>query len=234
MRSATGASGTPPPDDQTTRARIRDAAIARFAADGFHRASLRGIAGDAEVSPALIVHHFGGKDGLRRACDEYVVTSLLGPKEEIAAEASPALMRAALDAAPQMQNRLDYLSHMLMETDGSADELFDRLYAGTHAMLERQIADGSVREQEDLETTSAYMLLYGLSAILLRRQLGRALGAPGETGFSPAVAARSTLPILGLFTHGLYTDDRMLRAAREALRDQPGDNNAPSQKGDPA
>ena len=41
-------------DDITARARIRDTAIAAFARDGYDAASLRAIAREAGVSPALI------------------------------------------------------------------------------------------------------------------------------------------------------------------------------------
>ena len=35
--------------------------------------AIRAIAADAGVSPGLVVHHFGSKDGLREACDRHVV-----------------------------------------------------------------------------------------------------------------------------------------------------------------
>src|SRR5690625_6728632 len=56
-------------DDLHARARIRNAAVTRFGADGFG-AGLRAIAADAGVSPALIVHHFGSKSALRKARSE--------------------------------------------------------------------------------------------------------------------------------------------------------------------
>ncbi len=60
MRSATRNS-----EDLTTRAKIRDAAIVRFGKFGFGRTTIRAIAEAARVSPALVIHHFGSKDGLR-------------------------------------------------------------------------------------------------------------------------------------------------------------------------
>ncbi|MBD3751906.1 MAG: TetR family transcriptional regulator, partial [Micrococcales bacterium] len=63
--------------DASTRDRIRDAAIAAFAERGFDAASLRDIAQRAGVSAALIVHHFGSKDGLREECAAYVVQTLV-------------------------------------------------------------------------------------------------------------------------------------------------------------
>jgi AcrR family transcriptional regulator len=59
-------------DDRTARARIRDAAIERFANEGVAAANLKDIAADAGVSTPLVIHHFGSKDGLRAECDEYV------------------------------------------------------------------------------------------------------------------------------------------------------------------
>ncbi|RFZ34875.1 HTH-type transcriptional regulator BetI [Mycobacterium marinum] len=48
--------------DLTAKARIRNAAVARFARDGFQKVNLRAIATSAGVSEALIFHHFGSKD----------------------------------------------------------------------------------------------------------------------------------------------------------------------------
>ena len=51
-------------DDRTTRAVIRDEALALFAAEGPAGVSLRRVAAAAGVAPGLIVHHFGSKEGL--------------------------------------------------------------------------------------------------------------------------------------------------------------------------
>ncbi len=80
MRSARGAQ-----DDLTARARIRDSAIVYFGRHGFRTATVRAIAADADVSPALVIHHFGSKDGLREACDAYV-TDLMEVMTREAAE----------------------------------------------------------------------------------------------------------------------------------------------------
>ncbi len=55
-----------------TQTAIIDAALQEFAAYGFEGASARRIAEAASVNPALITHHFGGKDGLWRAVAEEV------------------------------------------------------------------------------------------------------------------------------------------------------------------
>ena len=58
--------------DLTTRAKIRNAAIAIFAEEGFD-ASFRSIAKRVGVSPGLITHHFGSKERLRAECDAEVL-----------------------------------------------------------------------------------------------------------------------------------------------------------------
>jgi len=47
-----------------TRATILEAARRRFADHGFDRTTIRAVAGDAGVDPALVMRHFGSKDGL--------------------------------------------------------------------------------------------------------------------------------------------------------------------------
>lgn len=222
-------------DDLTTRARIRDAAIACFARDGFAGTTLRKIAAEAEVSAALIVHHFGGKDGLREACDEYVVAAFLDEKEAITGTAAADMMRAALDAPEEHIALLDYLTRMLVDTSPASDRLFDAFFAGTRTMLEGQVEAGVMNPLSDLDVTAAYMTLYGLGPVLLQRHLARALG---EERLTTPLLERSTIPVLELFTHGLYTDDRLLVAAREALarksgpRSDKGEND-PNQDPDP-
>jgi AcrR family transcriptional regulator len=60
--------------DLTARARIRDAAIQLFAERGIAGATIRDIAQVAGVSSGLLRHHFGSKEGLRDACDEWATS----------------------------------------------------------------------------------------------------------------------------------------------------------------
>lgn len=52
------------PGSPDTRAAILAAARERFAAEGFAGTTIRGVAGDAGVDPALVHHYFGTKDDL--------------------------------------------------------------------------------------------------------------------------------------------------------------------------
>jgi AcrR family transcriptional regulator len=52
------------PGGEDTRGGILAAARAEFGAKGYHQATIRGIAAEAGVDPALVLHYFGSKDDL--------------------------------------------------------------------------------------------------------------------------------------------------------------------------
>ncbi|WP_306190134.1 MULTISPECIES: TetR family transcriptional regulator [unclassified Streptomyces] len=54
----------PPRRSDATRTAILDAARARFAADGYERATIRAIARDAKIDPSMVMRYYGSKEGL--------------------------------------------------------------------------------------------------------------------------------------------------------------------------
>jgi len=83
------------PCGELTRARIVAAAIAVFGEEGYDQASTRKIAATAGVNPPALQYYFDSKEGLHRACAEYIIG-------RVSAILSPALERAA--AAVQARN----------------------------------------------------------------------------------------------------------------------------------
>lgn len=65
-------------DPEAAKARIRNAALVLYAQDGEDGTSMRAVAGTAEVTVGLVVHHFRTKDGLRGAVDQHVVDLFAG------------------------------------------------------------------------------------------------------------------------------------------------------------
>jgi AcrR family transcriptional regulator len=63
--------GPRPRGSETTKAAILAAARERFAADGFERATIRAIAEDARIDPALVMRYFGNKEKLFAAAAEF-------------------------------------------------------------------------------------------------------------------------------------------------------------------
>jgi AcrR family transcriptional regulator len=63
--------GVPPRRSDATRAAILAAARERFAADGYERATIRAIAADARIDPAMVMRYYGSKERLFAAAADF-------------------------------------------------------------------------------------------------------------------------------------------------------------------
>lgn len=179
MRSATVA----PAHDQ-----IIDAALRRFAVDGIASTSLRAVAREAGVSPALVVHHFAGKAGLVAAVDEAVVREF----GEAFADAEPdeaddLLRRRAAQTARVMKERPEvcaYLGRALVERTEGAAALFRAMIGGGRAEIDSLAGRGALRPDADRlwATLQHFFLIWApLSFMpLLEEELGAPLLAPEQ------------------------------------------------------
>lgn len=201
-------------EDLTARARIRDAAIAAFGRNGFDTVSMRTIADDAGVSAALIVHHFGDKQALRTACDDYVVNVFTDENHELIDAPATDRIRTALNDLERYGPFIDYLGRMLVDGSPAADRLFDGILAGTRSMLDDQREAGLLVPMSDPEMTALLIALMGLGPVVMRAQIARALG---QDHLSPAGLLRATLPTMELLTHGIYATDAFLEGSRAAM-----------------
>lgn len=201
--------------DRHARARIRDSALELFGARGIAATSIRSIAEHAGVSAALVIHHFGSKDGLQRACDDYVLGELMGRNAEALddADLSGTIQRWIADL-DSFRPAFDYLARMIAEGTAEGLALWDGLVDRTEAMISTAVEAGVMRDSSDPRMRAIVIAAYGLVPLLLERHIGRALG---ESGLTADAVRRMTLPTLELYTHGLYTDDSTLAAARSAL-----------------
>lgn len=201
--------------DFTTRARIRDAALALFGARGYAASSVRAIAAQAGVSAALIIHHFGTKEALRAVCDEYIVDEIMGRKSSLGASGD--LSRTIgrwLDDSEAKRPQLDYLARMIVEGGDAGARLFSDLVDRTETMIAIEGEAGRMHTSSDPRMTATIVAAHGLMPLLLEQQLGRALGEPGLTS---QLISRMTIPTLELYTHGLYATTDTLQAAAAAL-----------------
>jgi AcrR family transcriptional regulator len=103
------------PGDSGTRQAILDAARGRFATLGFHRATIRAIAQDAAVDPALVHHYFGTKRELFVAAVELpfrpgeVLPGLLAGDRDRLGERLVGLFLAAMDRTPDRSPAMSLL-----------------------------------------------------------------------------------------------------------------------------
>ncbi|MCX2948828.1 TetR/AcrR family transcriptional regulator [Lentzea sp. NEAU-D7] len=187
--------------DLTARARIRDAALARFGTDGIAGTSVRAVAADAGISPALVVHHFGSKDGLRQACDDYVLDSIRS-----GGEAASEALGEVLQAATPVRR---YLARALLDDTPAARALFAEIVERTETWLETGEAEGWVRTSADARARTVTYVSWLLAPLVLGDHVGRLLGGdPAET----ATAVRGARAGLEMLTNGLFADDRWLAA----------------------
>jgi AcrR family transcriptional regulator len=160
-------------EDLTARARIRDAALVLFAERGTKAATVRDIAKAAGVSGGLLRHHFGPKDGLRDACDSYVLTKIMRLKERAVLEGelgNPAFMSAA---QPEMLLLYRYLARSMIDGSPQAASMFDEMVALGEKWLERN----NPGQMVDPRAYAALLVAMELGALSLHEQLSRALGA---------------------------------------------------------
>jgi len=88
-------------DGDGQRARLLDAALARFVRDGMSATTARGIAEEAGVTPALLNYYFGGREALQQAVvEERLMPVLRGIRDRLSmAGDDPAALIAAFTAA---------------------------------------------------------------------------------------------------------------------------------------
>lgn len=216
LNMSSAATRRPPPDDLTAPARIRNAAIAHLARDGFQKANLRAIAAEAGVSVGLIFHHFGSKDGLLRACDEHVLSTLTGHARtagRAAGSGLPDLQRAYMSDPETYGVQARYMARAMAEDTPAAGRFADALVEESERIFRDGAADGTMRPSSDPRALAVLNLLLSQAMLTMPPPLARALGAER---FGPDVLARVAVPAMELFTHGVYTSDAALRAARDA------------------
>ncbi len=194
--------------DLTARARIRDAAIARFAADGFG-ASLRVIAADAGVSPGLVVHHFESKAGLRAVCDEQVLRTVREAKTATIVTATPGFLLAQLAAVEEYATVAGYLVQALQEGGDLAAAFLDRMIDNAQDYLTQATEAGRVRESRDPAARARFLAYTGVGAFLV--YLRRHAPPGGDLGEAlRAYTQEITLPALELYSEGLFANSDLL------------------------
>ena len=119
---------------EETRARIITAALRVFGEEGFNEASTRQIAADAGVNPPALQYYFGGKEGLHRACAQFIIDRMLSI-------VSPALTRAReLQRPARREQAVDALCALL---DAMADGLVAAESESWSRFITRGKADGA-------------------------------------------------------------------------------------------
>ncbi len=194
-------------DARTGADRILDAAVDLFGRDGVTGTSLKAIAAAAGVSQALVVHHFGSKEGLRRACDHYVARSVRASKEASIA-AGPGLDPFhALRHVERSQPLLRYLARALTEGGDQARALVDEFVADAEQYLARAEADGLVKPSREPRERTILLVIWSMGALAMHDHVKRLLGVDFLSPDDPPESMTPYLrPALELLSQGLFVD----------------------------
>jgi AcrR family transcriptional regulator len=201
-------------DDLTTRARIRDAAVDLFGRAGFAHVTVREIATEAGVSPGLVIHHFGSKEGLRAACDAHVLQVFGEAISELEFQ-GPASAMAQLARVEQYLPAVRYGTRSLKDGGPLAATLFDRLVDDTWAWLEAAVASGQVRPSEDERSRATLLVCVSLGIQMLGDYIAPQASADERDAYLVNSLAGAAVE---LYTKGLFTGSEYLEAFRQQRR----------------
>lgn len=190
-------------------ARIRDAAIEQYGQHGFS-VGLRTIAESAGVSAALVIHHFGSKEGLRKACDAYVAEVIREAKSESMQSADPATWMAQMAEIESYAPLMAYLVRSMQSGSELAKTFWRTMIDNAEQYLEEGVRTGLLKPSRDPKARARYLAVSGGGSFLLYLQmhddptdLRRVLHDYGED---------MVLPALEVYSQGLMTDSTMYEA----------------------
>ncbi|GAB2611882.1 TetR family transcriptional regulator [Paractinoplanes abujensis] len=184
--------------DLTARARIRDAAIELFAERGVEGATIRDIAQQADVSSGLLRHHFGSKEGLRDACDEWALHELTKVSGQFTEFSS-------LDGfTPRTRLLQSYLIRSILDGSPAGTAMFDRMLEFGESWL--ATTDLKV---EDARAFVAALSVMKMSLFTMSDLMSRALGVDVTQREGWARMLRASLDV---FSQPLITEAQALQA----------------------
>jgi AcrR family transcriptional regulator len=207
--------------DLTAAARIRDAAIEQFGQQGFD-VGLRAIAEAAGVSAALVIHHFGSKDGLRKACDDYIAEEIRSGKSEAMRSTDPATWFAQMAEIESYAPLMAYLMRSMQTGGDLAKTLWQKMIDDAEAYLDDGVRTGLLKPSRDPAARAKYLSITGGGGFLLYVQMHE-----NPTDLRAVLrdyAREMVLPALEIYTEGLMADRTMYDAFLAA--DDQGESHA--------
>jgi AcrR family transcriptional regulator len=190
----------------TGLARIRNAALESFAADGVVATSIRDVAKRAGVSPGLVQHYFPAKAALVDAVNRHVVAIATDAFSELSQSSSP------IEAQQELGDRVTafvrehpmavrYVARSTADGDQGALEIFDAFFAIARDQWQRLAEHDLLRADIDLTWTALHAVVLVLGTVLLEDAIDRRLPQPF---FTPDQLGRWNAASNALFREGTY------------------------------
>lgn len=197
-------------DDLTAVARIRDAAIDQVGQHGFN-VGLRAIAQAAGVSAALVIHHFGSKENLLRACDDHILEQIREAKtDSLTKSADPAWWLVQMSEIETYAPMTAYLVRSLQSGSALAKEFWQRMLDNAEEYLEEGVRAGTLKPSRDPKARARFLGINNGGGLLLYLQMH-----DNPTDLRAVLrdyAEDMMLPALELYSNGLMADSSMYEA----------------------
>ena len=185
-----------------SKERLIEVAIEVLAREGFASASLRMIAIEAGVSPALLVHHFGSRQKLIEEAIEAALGEWMESKDELTEIAGASLSDAIAQwpaAAQDGKTKLEFFKQVMLAGGKPAEHLFHQMQLESRTRLEHFTKSGMMREIHDIDTAATLLAAYALAPLLLSGPMSKHLGAEFTDPKISERLAASSLELFGLF-----------------------------------
>jgi AcrR family transcriptional regulator len=164
-------------EDVSTRDQILRAAIQQFAEHGFRGASIRGIASAAGFSPGLVQHHFGTKENLQQACDQWVMNLLKDTQFQMLQRGAPPVDDSMVDRMNELQPVIDYMLMSLTSGSAIAAGWFREITEYTHdALTSGRIGPALDPETQDTWAIAATQTAMALGITAFYRNIQQSIG----------------------------------------------------------
>src|ERR1700730_6453065 len=199
--------------DMTATARIRDAPIEQWGQRGFN-VGLRAIAEAAGVSAALVIHHFGSKEGLRKACDDYIAEEIRTGKSASLQTKDPADWFAQMAEIESYAPLMAYLVRSMQSGTELAKMLWQRMIDNAEEYLEEGVRNGLLKPSRDPRARARYLGMSSGGGLLMYLQMHE-----NPTDLRTVLrdyGEEMVLPALEIYTKGLMVDSTMYDAFLEA------------------
>jgi AcrR family transcriptional regulator len=185
-----------------------------FSTEGFG-VSVRRVAAAAGVSPGLVIHHFGSKEGLKEVCDQRIGEVMLDLKSATMAapaDAAEANLLHQLANADSYSYVLGYLLRALSAGGEAARSFVQTMTEATERLLERGVAAGTMVPSRDPAARARYLTCCGIGALMVWQA-----AQPQSQGWTASERVKGflaalSLPSLELCTDGLFTNSALLDA----------------------
>jgi AcrR family transcriptional regulator len=210
-----------PLEDLSTRARIRDAAMAEFGDKGFRGATMKSIAVAAGVSVGLVQHHFGTKDGLRAACDERVV-DMVRFKAEVVEDGTISdrrVLAALMAMGPAVQR---YVGRALVEDSPGIRQMVADVMSLGEQFLSIHWPERFPPESQKTRDAAAVMSAINTSTMVMQSHLARRMEIEPFSQEALTRIGVATFDVWEAFAE--FTESDVWRELRAAIDTYPRDS----------